>query len=74
MQTTYIVSGMTCGHCVNSVQTEIGRLAGVSGVQVDLGTGAVVVTSEQPLAEDSVGAAVAEAGYALVSSSADRAE
>jgi copper chaperone len=73
MQTTYTVSGMTCGHCVTAVQNEIGQLAGVSEVQVDLGTGAVMVTSEQPLDEERVGAAVAEAGYALAQAS-DRTE
>jgi copper ion binding protein len=72
MQTTYTVSGMTCGHCVNAVQTEIGQLPGVSDVTVDLATGAVVVTSEQPLDENAVSAAVVEAGYALVGSAPDR--
>jgi len=61
--TTYQVSGMTCGHCVNSVSSEIGKLAGVRDVKVDLATGAVTVESEQPLAEADVMAAVDEAGY-----------
>lgn len=74
MQTTYTVSGMTCGHCVKAVQTEIGLLPGVSDVNVDLGTGAVVVISQQPLDENAVGAAVVEAGYTLVASSPDRTE
>jgi copper chaperone len=64
MQTqTYTVTGMTCGHCVNSVSTEIGKLDGVRNVQVDLSTGAVAVTSEQPLDDAAVDAAVDEAGY-----------
>lgn len=63
---TYTVSGMTCGHCVNSVSSEIGKLRGVSDVKVDLATGAVSVTSDQPLDETSVAAAVDEAGYQLV--------
>jgi copper ion binding protein len=63
---TYTVKGMTCGHCVNSVQTEVGALAGVNQVDVDLATGAVTVTSEQPLEVDAVRAAVEEAGYELV--------
>ena len=65
--TTYTVKGMTCGHCVDSVSTEVGALAGVSTVAVDLPTGAVTVTSEQPLDEGVVRAAVEEAGYELVS-------
>jgi copper chaperone len=72
MQATYTVSGMTCGHCVTAVQTEVGQLAGVSDVHVDLGTGAVVVTSQQPLDESAVAAAVVEAGYTLVAAATDR--
>lgn len=63
---TYTVKGMTCGHCVNAVSTEVGSLPGVTGVEVDLATGAVTVTSEQPLDADSIRVAVDEAGYELV--------
>ncbi|MFI5489132.1 heavy-metal-associated domain-containing protein [Micromonospora echinaurantiaca] len=64
--TTYQVKGMTCGHCVNSVSAEIGAIAGVSDVQVDLASGQVTVTSEAPLDPATVRAAVDEAGYDLV--------
>ncbi|GAA2429919.1 heavy-metal-associated domain-containing protein [Actinomadura vinacea] len=62
---TYTVSGMTCGHCVNSVKEEVGQVAGVSDVAVDLATGQVTVTSEAPLDAARVRAAVEEAGYEL---------
>ncbi|MGC5309882.1 heavy-metal-associated domain-containing protein [Micromonospora zamorensis] len=64
--TTYQVQGMTCGHCVNSVSTEIGAISGVSNVAVDLASGQVTVTSEAPLDPATVRAAVDEAGYDLV--------
>lgn len=63
--TTYAVTGMTCAHCVNSVSDEIGRLAGVDDVQVDLATGIVTVTSTEPLDDEAVRAAVDEAGYEM---------
>jgi copper chaperone len=66
--TTLAVTGMTCGHCVASVTEEIEAIAGVREVHVDLvtgGTSTVTVTSDQPLADDAVQAAVAEAGYRL---------
>jgi copper chaperone len=63
---TYQVTGMTCGHCVSAVKQELGRLAGVRGVDVDLASGLVTVTSESELADDDVRAAVDEAGYELV--------
>ena len=65
---TYTVTGMTCGHCVAAVKEEIGRLPGVTGVEVELVTGgesAVRVASAQPLEVEAVRAAVDEAGYAL---------
>lgn len=67
METVYSVKGMTCGHCVSSVSTEIGKLDGVDAVAVDLATGAVTVTSAAPLESAVVAAAVEEAGYELVS-------
>ncbi|WP_435123871.1 heavy-metal-associated domain-containing protein [Micromonospora tulbaghiae] len=66
METTYQVSGMTCGHCVNSVSTELSALPGVTHVKVDLASGRVTVTSQNPLDADAVRAAVDEAGYDLV--------
>jgi copper ion binding protein len=65
--TTYQISGMTCGHCVNAVSSELGQLPGVSDVQVDLAAGTATVTSDQPLDPAVVRAAVDEAGYEVVS-------
>jgi copper chaperone len=68
---TYNVTGMTCGHCVASVESELRAVPGVTDVSVDLvagGSSKVTVTSEEPLSRDDVAAAVDEAGYALASS------
>ncbi len=62
---TFTVTGMTCGHCVQAVTDELSALAGVSDVQVSLSDGAVTVTSAAPLDRAAVAAAVDEAGYAL---------
>lgn len=59
----YTVTGMTCGHCVSSVTEEIQQIDGVNDVSVDLGTGAVTVTADQPVPADAVTAAVRRAGY-----------
>jgi len=64
-ETTYTVTGMTCGHCVASVTEEINEIDGVTDVAVDLPTGAVTVTSSNPLDGADVRAAVEEAGYQL---------
>ncbi|MGI5158664.1 heavy-metal-associated domain-containing protein [Microbispora sp. CA-102843] len=60
----YSVSGMTCGHCVSSVSGEIGKIGGVTGVAVDLPTGAVTV-SGSGFTDEEIRAAVEQAGYAL---------
>jgi copper chaperone CopZ len=60
--TTYTIKGMTCGHCVSAVSAEIGQLAGVRDVQVDLAAGTATVTSDQPLDPQAVREAVDEAG------------
>ena len=65
METTYRVTGMTCGHCEQAVSTELRALPGVTGVRVDLASGDVTVTSDQPLDAAAVRAAVDEAGYEL---------
>ncbi|RYP82704.1 heavy-metal-associated domain-containing protein [Nocardioides guangzhouensis] len=59
------VAGMTCGHCVRAVTTEIGAIPGVEAVAVDLAAGRVQVTSTHPLDEADLAAAVHEAGYDL---------
>ncbi|MEW2142193.1 copper ion binding protein [Micromonospora vinacea] len=66
VNTTYQVQGMTCGHCVSAVSAEVGAIAGVRDVQVDLPAGRVTVSSDEPLDTAAVRAAVDEAGYDLV--------
>jgi copper ion binding protein len=63
--TTYRVDGMTCDHCVHAITSEIAAIDGVHGVDVTLATGQVTVTSESPVAAETIRAAVDEAGYVL---------
>jgi copper chaperone CopZ len=64
---TYRVEGMSCGHCVRSVEAELAVLDGVLDVDVDLASGDVTVTSERPLDTGAVRAAIDEAGYEVAS-------
>ena len=59
------VNGMTCGHCVASVTEEVQEIPGVEQVDVVLETGALTVTSDEPLDDAAVRSAVEEAGYQL---------
>lgn len=67
---TYTVAGMTCGHCVTAVTEELTQVPGVRDVKVDLSSGAVTVTSDSPLDNATVAAAVDEAGYELTGTTA----
>lgn len=64
---TYTVSGMTCSHCVQAVKSEIGKIDGVTSVDVDLASGRVVVDAAAEIADTDIAAAVDEAGYELAS-------
>lgn len=63
-QTTYAVTGMTCGHCELSVREEVEALPGVTAAKADRATGTLVVTGQAEA--EQVAAAVKEAGYEVV--------
>ena len=62
---TYTVSGMTCSHCVLSVEEEVSDVAGVRAVDVDLATGRLTVSGDG-FTDEAVHTAVADAGYEVV--------
>ena len=62
---SFNVVGMTCGHCVAAVSSEVSRIDGVTKVEVDLTSGAVTVESDRPVDPNAFAAAIDEAGYAL---------
>lgn len=67
--TEFLVTGMTCGHCVASVTEEVSAIAGVQSVDVVLkkgGASRVTVHADGPVDGEAVRAAVEEAGYQLV--------
>ena len=64
-QLTYRVDGMNCNHCVVAVSGEVGQVAGVTDVDVDLVTKLVRVSGAD-LDDAAVVAAIDEAGYDAV--------
>jgi copper chaperone len=63
-QQTYNVTGMSCEHCVAAVRAEVGELPGVSDVEVDLDSGAVLISGSN-IDGEAVRVAVEAAGYSL---------
>jgi copper chaperone len=67
MTLIYRVDGMSCEHCVVAVTSEVGDVAGVQAVDVDLETKLVRV-SGAAIDGTAVVAAIDEAGYDAVAS------
>ncbi|WP_298830025.1 copper chaperone CopZ [uncultured Planococcus sp.] len=60
------VQGMSCGHCVNAVETSVGEIQGVSSVKVDLGKGEVAVAyDETKTSLNEIQEAIEEQGYSV---------
>ena len=67
MNETLKVEGMSCGHCVKSVESSVGKLQGVESVKVDLVKGEVAVdfdSNKTSLAE--IQETIEEKGYSVV--------
>jgi copper chaperone CopZ len=62
---TFRVDGLTCGHCVHAVTTELTALDGVNDVRVELvagGTSTVQVEADRALSDVDIMTALDEAG------------
>lgn len=59
---TYIVEGMSCGHCKLAVTEEVEEVHGVDAVEVDLPSRRLTVRGEE-VEDAAVRTAVEEAGY-----------
>lgn len=61
---TYSVPGISCGHCKTAIETELAPVGGVESAVVDIDAKTVTVNGD--VSEDTVRAAVDEAGYEVV--------
>jgi copper chaperone len=59
---TYSVPGVHCAHCSTAITAEVGKVAGVDQVNVDL-EGKVVSVHGTGISDAEVRSAIAEAGY-----------
>jgi copper chaperone len=60
---TYSVPAMHCGHCIHTVEMEVGELQGVQAVKADLDTKKVQITFDAPASEEKIKALLAEIDY-----------
>ncbi|MGC4377922.1 copper chaperone CopZ [Fictibacillus sp. Mic-4] len=65
---TLSVQGMSCNHCVNSIESEVGKLNGVSEVKVRLNEGKVDVTfNSEVVSLEQIKETIEEQGYDVAS-------
>ncbi|MEW5550767.1 copper chaperone CopZ [Peribacillus frigoritolerans] len=61
---TLNVSGMSCGHCVNAVEGNVGKLAGVESVKVHLDAGKVdVAFDKEKVSLEKIKETIGDQGY-----------
>ncbi|MBQ8375161.1 MAG: heavy metal translocating P-type ATPase [Clostridia bacterium] len=63
MKKTISIEGMMCKHCVAHVQKALSAIDGVEAVEVSLENGLATVTLAQEVANETLTAAIVEAGY-----------
>jgi len=62
----YSVPNISCGHCVNTIQTEVAELAGVEQVVASPATKDVSIIFDAPATEEQIIALLAEINYPAV--------
>lgn len=63
-QATLNVSGMSCGSCVNKIESNLGRLNGIESVKVQLEDGTVVIAFDESLVDqEEIKGVIKDSGY-----------
>jgi copper chaperone CopZ len=60
---TYSIPDISCGHCVHTVQTEVGEMTGVLSVEASQETQSATIMFEPPADEEQIKALLAEINY-----------
>ena len=63
---TYKAPDISCGHCVHTIQTEVGELPGVKSVAAQEDSKLVTIGYDSPATKEQIEALMAEIGYPVV--------
>ena len=63
---TYNIPNISCGHCVHTIKSEIGELAGVTSVVADVVTKQATIVFGAPATEEKIKALLVEINYPAV--------
>ena len=68
MEAKIKVQGMSCGHCVKSIESKVGSISGVESVKVDLKANVAKVRFEGTKTNlETIVAAIEDAGFEAIS-------
>lgn len=56
---------ISCGHCVHTIQNEVGELAGVKSVKAEQDTQLVTIAYDSPATREQIEALMADIGYPI---------
>lgn len=59
----YLVPNISCGHCVHTIQTELGSMMGIKSVKADASSKAVEIVFDTPATESEIKLLLAEINY-----------
>ena len=62
----YSVPNISCGHCVHTIQMEVGDLPGVEAVEASADTKTATITFGDPATEEAIKGLLAEINYPVV--------
>ncbi len=60
---TYTIPAIHCGHCIHTIEMEVGELQGVQAVKADQNTKKVQITFDAPASEEKIKSLLAEINY-----------
>lgn len=63
---TYTIPNISCGHCVHTIQMEVGELAGVQSVVADQNLKTVTIGFDDPATENQIKSLLQEINYPVV--------
>jgi len=61
---SFEVPGISCGHCIHTIQTEVGEIEGVKSVEASQSDRRVTVEFEPPATEEQIIRLLTEINYA----------
>lgn len=59
----YSIPAIHCGHCLHTIETEVGEMPGVEEVKAELAEKAVMVRFDDPATEEAIKALLTEINY-----------